>query len=244
MVSIDQFRQELLARGWDARRRRQRVDILITSEVPGRALPKGGLVSACCCDAMQAEITPGDMLLLERTGHAGMTVRYFCRGQTGPLCNNLRHNRRRSILASGAQVPCVEPERCIPEIGHHSFTHAPAALFELLGGEAESEQHLFGLVRYFHEPVRIGFKSHHDVAGQIGPNPGCLIPGRIVVGKFGLHGVAEILSVADTEEIMGHLRLKAKGKVLLTNVSGGVLVASKLRRNTGFAGIKTGQMPI
>jgi hypothetical protein len=29
-----------------------------------------------CCDAMQAEMKPGDILLVERANVAGMTVRY------------------------------------------------------------------------------------------------------------------------------------------------------------------------
>jgi hypothetical protein len=30
-----------------------------------------------CCDAMQAEMKPGDTLLIERANGAGMTVRYL-----------------------------------------------------------------------------------------------------------------------------------------------------------------------
>jgi hypothetical protein len=30
-----------------------------------------------CCDAMQAEMKPGDMMILDRTSGAGMTVRYL-----------------------------------------------------------------------------------------------------------------------------------------------------------------------
>jgi hypothetical protein len=75
MVSIDQFRQELLARMGRAAAR-GRINILITSDELCRSIPSGGLMSVFCCDAMQAEMKQGDTLLLARTSNAGMTVRY------------------------------------------------------------------------------------------------------------------------------------------------------------------------
>jgi hypothetical protein len=76
MVSIDHFREELraqLARATTV----GRIDVLINSGELGRSITKGGSVSASCCDAMQAELMPGDTLLLDRTNGAGMTVRYL-----------------------------------------------------------------------------------------------------------------------------------------------------------------------
>ena len=79
MVSSDHFRQELLAqlaRGAN----RGAIDMLINSGELYRSL--GGYPGSThgmpsCCDAMQAEMKPGDILLVERASGAGMTVRYL-----------------------------------------------------------------------------------------------------------------------------------------------------------------------
>jgi hypothetical protein len=76
MVSIDHFRQELLAQMGLAATR-GRMDILINSSELCRSIRNGELGTSTCCDAMQEEIKPGDVLLLERTDGAGMTVRYL-----------------------------------------------------------------------------------------------------------------------------------------------------------------------
>jgi hypothetical protein len=79
MVSIDHFRQELLAQMTRATKVGL-IDVLINSGELYRSL--GGYPGSIrgmpsCCDAMQAEIKPGDTLLVERTNGAGMTVRYL-----------------------------------------------------------------------------------------------------------------------------------------------------------------------
>jgi hypothetical protein len=79
MVSTDHFRQGLLAQMRRASLN-GRIDVLINSGELYRSLggypgPSHGMPS--CCDAMQDEIKPGDVLLLERTNGAGMTVRYL-----------------------------------------------------------------------------------------------------------------------------------------------------------------------
>jgi hypothetical protein len=79
MVSIDLFRQELLGQMKRAAKGGL-VDVLINSGELHRSL--GGYPGSLhgmpsCCDAMQAEMKPGDILLLERTNGAGMTVRYI-----------------------------------------------------------------------------------------------------------------------------------------------------------------------
>jgi hypothetical protein len=79
MVSIDHFRQGLLAQMGRAARGGQ-IDVLINSGELYRSL--GGYPGSIhgmplCCDAMQAEIKSGDTMLLDRASGAGMTVRYL-----------------------------------------------------------------------------------------------------------------------------------------------------------------------
>jgi hypothetical protein len=79
MVSTDHFRQGLLAQ---MRRASSsgRIDVLINSGELYRSLggyPGSSHGMPSCCDAMQDEMKPGDVLLLERTNGAGMTVRYL-----------------------------------------------------------------------------------------------------------------------------------------------------------------------
>ena len=79
MVSVDHFRQELLAQMGRASASGA-IDMLVNS---GELHPSlgGHLGSAhgmpSCCEAMQAEIQPGDILLVEKANGAGMTVRYL-----------------------------------------------------------------------------------------------------------------------------------------------------------------------
>lgn len=77
MLSTDHFRQELQAQLRHAAAVGA-IDILINSGELCRSIQRftgdHGLVS--CCDAMQDEIRPGDILLLERANGTGMTVRY------------------------------------------------------------------------------------------------------------------------------------------------------------------------
>ena len=76
MVSIDHFRQELLAQMGHAAMQ-GRLDILVNSGELCRSIRNGDLGMSTCCDAMQEEIKTGDVLLLERANGAGMTVRYL-----------------------------------------------------------------------------------------------------------------------------------------------------------------------
>ena len=79
MVSTDHFRQGLLAQMRRASSN-GRIDVLINSGELYRSLggyPGSSHGMPSCCDAMQDEIKPGDVLLLERTNGAGMTVRYL-----------------------------------------------------------------------------------------------------------------------------------------------------------------------
>jgi hypothetical protein len=79
MVSVDRFRQELLVqigRALDS----GAGNVLINAPYLYRAgggNPGSSQEMPSCCDAMQGEMQPGDLLLVERTSPAGMTVRYF-----------------------------------------------------------------------------------------------------------------------------------------------------------------------
>ena len=76
MVSVDHFRQELRAQ-LERAAALGRIDILIISGELCRSVRSGDLGTASCCDAMQAEIKPGDIVILERSNGAGMTVLYL-----------------------------------------------------------------------------------------------------------------------------------------------------------------------
>jgi hypothetical protein len=81
MVSVDHFRQELLAQ-MGAASSFGEIDILITSVNLCRALggyPGTKRDMSACCDAMQDEMRLGDVLLVERASAAaaGMTVCYL-----------------------------------------------------------------------------------------------------------------------------------------------------------------------
>jgi hypothetical protein len=75
MGSTDHFRQELIAQFGRAAHA-GRIDVLINSGEPGRSIRAGSQCSSCC-DAMQAEIKPGDTIILDSANGAGMTVRYL-----------------------------------------------------------------------------------------------------------------------------------------------------------------------
>jgi hypothetical protein len=79
MVSIDHFRRGLLAQ-MDRAAVGGLINVLINSDDLYRSL--GGYPGSLhgmpsCCDAMQAEMKLGDILVLDRTSGAGMTVRYL-----------------------------------------------------------------------------------------------------------------------------------------------------------------------
>lgn len=87
MVSTDHFRQELLAQLGRAAKG-GRTDVLIDSAELLRSLgscPGSMHGMPSCCDAMQAEMKPGDTLVVERANAAGMTVRYLLPRREGGL---------------------------------------------------------------------------------------------------------------------------------------------------------------
>jgi hypothetical protein len=79
MVSIDHYRDELVAQlGLAAKL--GRIDILANAAELYRSLAKSPQTAqemGRCCDAMQAEMKPGDTMIVERGNGAGMTVRYM-----------------------------------------------------------------------------------------------------------------------------------------------------------------------
>jgi hypothetical protein len=78
LVSVDHFRQELQAQMKRAAKHGS-IDIVINSGELYRSL--GGYPGSlhgmpACCDAMRAEMKPGDILLVEQISGPGMTVSY------------------------------------------------------------------------------------------------------------------------------------------------------------------------
>jgi hypothetical protein len=79
MVSADHFRRGLLAQMGRATIAGQ-MDILINCGQLYRSLggyPGSTHGMSFCCEAMQAEMKPGDTMILDRANGAGMTVRYL-----------------------------------------------------------------------------------------------------------------------------------------------------------------------
>ena len=79
MVTTDLFRQGLLSQ-MERASRLGRIDVLINSEDLYRSLggyPGSTHGMSFCCDAMEAEMKPGDVLVIERANKAGLTVRYL-----------------------------------------------------------------------------------------------------------------------------------------------------------------------
>jgi hypothetical protein len=76
VFSVDHFRQELQAQMGRAATHGL-IDILINSGELNRSIHRGELGTVSCCEAMQQEIKPRDVVVLDRHSGAGMTVRYL-----------------------------------------------------------------------------------------------------------------------------------------------------------------------
>jgi hypothetical protein len=74
MVSIDHFSQELMSRLRAAGSKGG--SIVISSEELCQSIRGGSRSTEACCAAMQAEVKPGDEILIQQHSGAGMTVRY------------------------------------------------------------------------------------------------------------------------------------------------------------------------
>ena len=75
MVSVDRYRQELRSQMGSAAAHLA-LDILITAGELCRTLRGGIAATDACTKAMQAELKPGDTLIIEAGAGVGMTVRY------------------------------------------------------------------------------------------------------------------------------------------------------------------------
>jgi hypothetical protein len=75
VVSMDHFRQELLAQFRRAAEKGA-TDVLITSGELCASVRMGSLSTDACCEAMEAETKPGDVVVVAKSLGAGMTVRY------------------------------------------------------------------------------------------------------------------------------------------------------------------------
>jgi hypothetical protein len=75
MVSVDHFTQELK---WQLRTAAEQgaTTVVITSEDLCKLIRDGSRSTQACCDAMQAEVKPGDVVLVPQNIGSGMTVRY------------------------------------------------------------------------------------------------------------------------------------------------------------------------
>jgi hypothetical protein len=79
MISIDHYRQELVAQLGRAAQLGH-IDILTNAAELCRSLVRSTQTPqemGRCCDAMQAEMKPGDSMIVERANGVGMTVRYL-----------------------------------------------------------------------------------------------------------------------------------------------------------------------
>ena len=76
MVSTDHFRHELLEQMSRAAALGQ-ANVLVTVGGLCGSVLRGHSSSDACCEAMQAEIKTGDVIVCERNDPAGMTVRYL-----------------------------------------------------------------------------------------------------------------------------------------------------------------------
>ena len=74
LVSVDHFRHELLTQLKSAADQGG-TTIVITSGDICKSVRDFGHSTQACCEAMQAEVKPGDVVLVSASG-AGMTVRY------------------------------------------------------------------------------------------------------------------------------------------------------------------------
>jgi Ni2+-binding GTPase involved in maturation of urease and hydrogenase len=74
MVSADHFAHELRTQLRSAAEQGA-ATIVITSGELCKSIRGSGRSTQACCEAMQAEVKPGDVVLVENSG-SGMTVRY------------------------------------------------------------------------------------------------------------------------------------------------------------------------
>jgi len=75
LVSVDHFKYELIAQLRSATAQGATTVVVNASELC-RSIRNANQSTQACCEAMEAEIKPGDVVIQENSG-AGMTVRYL-----------------------------------------------------------------------------------------------------------------------------------------------------------------------
>jgi hypothetical protein len=75
MVSFDHFAHEL-RRQLSSATEQGGTQIVITSAELCQSIPMGNSSTRACCEAMQAEVKPSDVVLVEQNSGGGMVVRY------------------------------------------------------------------------------------------------------------------------------------------------------------------------
>jgi UDP-N-acetylmuramate-alanine ligase len=75
VVSIDHFRYELIGQLRRAAAEGAKTVVVNSAELC-RSIRNANHSSQACCEAMQAEVKPGDTVLVQSSG-SGMTVRYL-----------------------------------------------------------------------------------------------------------------------------------------------------------------------
>lgn len=75
MVSVDHFRQELITQLRSAAAQGA-TTIVVNSTELCRSIPNANHWTEACCEAMEAEMKSGDVVL-EQTSGTGLTIRYL-----------------------------------------------------------------------------------------------------------------------------------------------------------------------
>jgi hypothetical protein len=75
LVSFDHFAHELIVQLRRAEEQGATTIVITSAELCG-SIRKAGHWTEACCEAMQAEVKPGDDVLVEQGQGSGMTVRY------------------------------------------------------------------------------------------------------------------------------------------------------------------------
>jgi hypothetical protein len=75
LVSVDHFRYELIAQLRSAAAQSATMVVVNSTELC-RSIRNANHSTQACCEAMEAEIKPGDVVIEQRSG-TGMTVRYL-----------------------------------------------------------------------------------------------------------------------------------------------------------------------
>ena len=84
MVSVDHFTHELRSQLYSAAEQGA-TNIVITSSELCKAVRMGSVSMDACCEAMQQEVKPGDVVIWHKDSGAGMSVRYQLPRTSAPV---------------------------------------------------------------------------------------------------------------------------------------------------------------